>query len=118
MSDSSVRGITLLLLALAVGYSLLRLELTGSITHFLPSEDESELVELALELVDSPLSRRMVLSIGGGPARTRIAAELAEMLASHPEVAWVEAGFDADALRGFYELYFISENRSTLGPGG
>jgi predicted exporter len=108
MSEAGVRGLTVALLAALGLYCASRLEFTNSITHFLPSESEAELVELALELVESPLSRRMVLVIGGGDdaARSRAAAELAGALRSHPEVDWVEAGFDDEALRSLYELYF------------
>jgi len=107
MSDATVRWITVVVLALLGVYCVSRLELTNSITHFIPSEDQSELVELSLELVDSPLARRMVLSIGGGPERIEVAAKLAETLRSHPEVAWIETGFDEEALRRIYELYFV-----------
>jgi len=106
MSDAGVRWITVALLAVLSAYCVSRLELTNSITHFIPSKDEAELVELSLELVDSPLARRMVLSIGGGPERVGVAAKLAEALRSHPEVAWIETGFDEEALRRIFELYF------------
>lgn len=106
MSDAWVRGLTLGLLAALAAWCATRLELTNSITHFLPSGSDSELVELSLELVDSPLARRMVLAIGGGPERARVAAELADRLASHPEVSWVETGFDPEAMRALFELYF------------
>jgi predicted exporter len=106
VSESRVRGLTLGLLALLAAWCATRLELTNSITHFLPSGGDSELVELSLELVDSPLARRMVLAIGGGPERARVAAELAERLAGHPEVSWVEARFDPEAMRALFGLYF------------
>ena len=41
---------------------------------------ESPLVELSLELVESPLARKMVLSVEGGPECTVVAAALAERL--------------------------------------
>jgi predicted exporter len=89
----------------AVGlYGASRLEFTNSIKHFIPAV--GELGELSLELVDSPLARRMVISVGGGAQRVWVATALAESLRAHPEVAWVESGFDDDALRGIYELYF------------
>lgn len=106
MSDAGVRGLTLAVLATLGLYSASRLEITHSIAHFLPSGDESALVEISLALVDSPLTRRMVLAVSGGPERVRVAAELAAELRSHPEVAWVEAGFDEEALRALYGLYF------------
>ena len=106
MKDASARWITVVLLAGVGLYSVSRLEFTNSIQHFIPSEQEDKLVALSLELVDSPLARRMVISVGGGKKRAWIAAELAESLRSHPEAAWVESGFDDDAFRGIYELYF------------
>jgi len=106
MNDRRLRGLTVALLALLGSYCFARLELTNSITHFIPSRAEAELVELSLELVESPLSRRMLLSIGGGPERTAVATQLADALRTHPEIAWVETGLDEAALRGVYDLYF------------
>ncbi len=106
MSDTRVRGFTLFLLAALGLYCVLRLDLTNSITHFIPSPDDAELIELSLELVNSPLVRRMVLSVGGGPGRVRAAEELADALRTHPEVAWAESGVDEGALLSLYELYF------------
>ena len=112
MSDTRVRGFTLFLLAALGLYCLFRFDLTNSITHFIPSPDDAELVELSLELVNSPLVRRMVLSVGGGPGRVRGAEELADALRTHPEVAWAESGVDEGALLSLYELYF--ERRAYL----
>ena len=105
MNDARVRVITVVLLAAVGLYGASRLEFTNSIRHFIPST-EDELAKLSLELVDSPLARRMAISVGGGAKRVWVAAALAESLRAHPEVAWVESGFDDDALRGLYELYF------------
>jgi predicted exporter len=104
MNDARVRGITVVLLVAVGLYGASRLEFTNSIQHFIPAVDE--LGEISLELVDSPLARRMAISVGGGANRVWVAAALAESLRDHPEVAWVESGFDDDALRGLYELYF------------
>ncbi len=108
MSDARVRVLTVALLAALAVTCLSRLELTNSILHFLPSSSDAELVELSLELVESPLARRMVLAVAGGDsdARRGVAAGLSETLAAHPEVAWVSAGFGEAAVRGLYELYF------------
>ena len=75
MSEAGVRGLTLALLGVLGLYCATRLEFTNSITHFLPSESEEELVE-------SPLTRRMALVVGGGDgaARARAAAELWRLL--------------------------------------
>jgi predicted exporter len=106
VSDVWLRRGTLALVAALGCYILLRLEVTNSIVHFIPSRDDAALVELALELVDSPLARRMVLSIGGGPERHRIAHELAAALGSHPEVEWVTSEFGEEALGAVHQLYF------------
>jgi len=104
MNDARVRLITVALLAAVGVYGASRLEFTNSIKTFIPAVDG--LGEISLELVDSPLARRMAISIGGGAKRVQVAAALAESMRSHPEVAWVESGFDEAALRGLYELYF------------
>jgi predicted exporter len=120
MNDLRVRWITVALLAGVGLYGVSRLEFTNSIKSFIPAA--GELGDLSLELVDSPLARRMAISIGGGEKRSGAATALAESLRSHPEVAWVESGFDEDALRGIYELYFdrrvylISEKPATEIP--
>lgn len=106
MNARSVRGLTLVSLAALGLFCGLRLNLSTSITHFIPSHAEAELVQLSLELVDSSLVRHMVLSIEGGPERTQVAALLAESLRDHPEVTWVDAGLDEEALRGIYQIYF------------
>jgi predicted exporter len=106
VSDRSVRRLTLALLAALVIYSLSRLDLTWSITYFLPSRDDARLVDLSLELIDSSLSRRTVLAVGGAPDPRLAAAALADALSSHPEVAWVTHRLDADAVRTLYDLYF------------
>lgn len=106
MSDLRVRWLTVATLTVLGIYCVSRLEFTNSIIHFIPSRAEAELVELSLELVESPLTRRMLLSIGGGPERAATAAELAETLRDHPEVEWVDSGIDEEAFRGIYELYF------------
>jgi predicted exporter len=104
MTDARVRGITVVLLVAVGLYGASRLEFTNSIKTFIPAV--GELGEVSLELVDSPLAQRMAISVGGGANRVRVAAALAESLRDHPEVAWVESGFDDAALRGLYELYF------------
>jgi predicted exporter len=104
VNDARVRGITVALLVAVGLYGASRLEFTNSIRSFIPAV--GELGEISLELVDSPLARRMAISVGGGANRVRVAAALAESLRAHPEVAWVESGFDDAALRGLYELYF------------
>ena len=91
LSGSAVRGAefclafglgtvprTLVCLASLGTYCLTQLELTGSIAHFIPSRAEAELVQLSLELIDSQLTRRMVLLVEGGPEREQVAARRRE----------------------------------------
>ncbi len=87
-------------------YCARNLELTGSITHFIPAHVDARLVQLSLDLVDSPLTRRMVLAIEGGPERELVSRELASRVRAHPEVAWVEEELDADDLVAIHDLYF------------
>ena len=106
MNPSRIRPIVFCFFAVLCAYSFVRFELNHGLTHFIPSEHEAELVELSLELVQSRLSRRMVLSVGGGPHRDEVAQALGDSLASHPEVAWVETGFHEARAQAFFELYF------------
>lgn len=101
-----MRVLTGVVLGALVAVGALRLEVTSSMAHFLPSGGDSELAALSLEVANSALARRLVLCIGGSEARNRVAAALARGLSGHPEVAWVETGLDEDARRALYELYF------------
>lgn len=100
----------LVLLALGV-YAGLRFEVTTDITHFLPSASDRALATLSRSIAESGLSRTMVLSVQPPAA----AAGLAETLAAHPEVAWLERGPAPDLGEVFFELYhprrfhFLSE---------
>lgn len=130
MSEARVRISSFAVLAALLVYAGARLDLTNSIVHFLPSREGTELVRLSIEMVESPLARRMILAIGGDgsgadPAaeRARLATALAGTLRSHPEVAWAETGFGEAAVRGLYEvyferrIYFVSEEPVTETPG-
>src|SRR5262249_10823803 len=56
---------------------------------------------------DSTLTRTLILSVGGGdPEAVRAAARaLAERLATHPEVAWVQRGPTERLAQAVYDLY-------------
>ena len=69
MNDLRVRWITVALLVGVGLYGISRLEFTNSIKSFIPAA--GELGDLSLELVDSPLARRMAISIGGGGSSLR-----------------------------------------------
>jgi len=106
VTDGRIRALTIGGLAALAAFALARLDLTNSITHFMPTDSEAQLVALSLELVESPLSRRMVLLVDGGPESGEVAAELAAALTDHPEVAWIEHGLDDTHFEALYSLYF------------
>ena len=101
-----IRWITLLTFGSLAIYCFARLEMTNSITHFIPNRDQAELVELSLMLVESPLARRMLISVSGGPHSKQVGEALREGLQDHPEVVWVEQELDPEALETIYDLYF------------
>jgi len=98
---------TFIIFGLLAFYCLMRLEITNSITHFIPKQNEAELVELSLKLVESPLAQRMLISVSGGPNAKPVADGLRQVLRLHPEVEWVEDEIDPDAMRKLYDLYFV-----------
>ncbi|MAJ61096.1 MAG: hypothetical protein CBC48_14740 [bacterium TMED88] len=117
MSDWKIRAVSLVLVSLSALYCLFTFQISGSITHFIPDHAEAKRVQLTLDLLDSPLSRRMVLSIQGGEARNAVTANLVKRLREHPEVAWVESNqLDEETIRAVSEIYFerrvyfVSEN--------
>jgi predicted exporter len=97
---------TLAVFGLLALYCFTRLEITNSITHFIPKQNEAELVDLSLKLVESPLAQRMLISVSGGSNSEQVADELREVIKLHPEVDWVEAEFDPAAMRKLYDVYF------------
>jgi predicted exporter len=108
-----VRGLrpALLLAVAAVGmavYCAIHLRLGTDITRFLPVGSRSELAALSSRLMDSPLTRTVVISIGAEDSSVAIAAarDLAAALRDHPEVAWVRTGMDDADLEAIYRLYF------------
>ena len=117
MSDWKIRALSVFLIGLAALYCLSTFQISGSITHFIPDHAEATQVQLTLDLLDSPLSRRMVLSVQGGEARNVVTADLVKKLREHPEVAWVEDNqLNEETIRAVSEIYFerrmyfVSEN--------
>ncbi|MGF1469679.1 MAG: MMPL family transporter [Sandaracinaceae bacterium] len=89
--------------------ALPRLQVETAITHFLPSDEDRELAEVAREVAGSELSRLVILLVEGAPTPQRAVAAgraLATRLAEHPEVSWVRAGPRADLEETFYALYY------------
>ncbi|MEE3327822.1 MAG: MMPL family transporter [Myxococcota bacterium] len=106
MKDRTIRWLALSLLAFLAIYIFFKIETTNSIIHFIPNQDDAELVELSLKLVESPLARRMLISISGGKESSEVASSMREALKSHPEVDWIQSDLDQGALQEIYELYF------------
>lgn len=91
-----------------VVYCATHMRLDSDITKFMPGGQETPLSSLAMRLVDSELSRTMILTVGSEDLDAAVAAVrmLAEELKQHPEVSWVKMGIDADAMRAMYEIYY------------
>jgi len=106
MTDRGVRVVTLAALALLAAFSWQRVSPGGSITHFLPSGREAELAALARHMLESELSRSMVLRVSGDGDHRAAAAALADALAAHPEVAWVQGPDDDAAAEALFRVYF------------
>jgi predicted exporter len=99
-------GITLLV-AMA-GYSAANLHVTTDVTSFLAVSSGMENAVLARRLMNSELTRTMVLSLKGPDEETTLAAtgELATALAAHPEVDWIQSRLQPGVEQGFYEAYY------------
>ncbi len=95
-------GATLALLVFSAG----TLEVDNALTQFMPTSEEAELAAISRELIDSGLSRAMVLSVGGGNAPGPVAAALASALEGHPDIGSVRAGLGDDQLEALHRLYF------------
>ena len=88
-------------------FCVARLRVTTEITHFLPAGADHRLADLSRQLADSPLTRTLILSVGAPDADTArgAAVALAERLANHPEVAFVQRGPTPELAKAVYDLY-------------
>lgn len=111
-------------------FTAARMKVAGDITHFLPAGTDHQLAQLSRALSDSTLTRTLIVSIGAeqldaaqatDAARTAAAA-LAEGLAAHPEVAWVQRGPTDQLAQAVYQMYgsrlpyFVSDHPETEVP--
>jgi predicted exporter len=97
------------ILFLAMGVYIARnLELSTGIAHLLSESSEQELALVSSNLVDSSLTRSMVLAVSGPDLDTAMAAarQWAVVLDGHPEVASLRMGPDASFGESVFELYF------------
>jgi len=107
---SPVRSILILVAAiggLAIAVAT-RLSFGTDITNLMPEGDLGSLADISRRLTESELARSMVLNVGGPDTATAVAgaAALAELIAGHPEVAWLRAGVDDRQVQAIYDLYF------------
>jgi predicted exporter len=96
--------------AIAAGmaaFTAARMRVTTEITHFLPAGSDHRLAGLSRQLADSALTRTLILDVAGPDAEaTKAGARaLAERLAAHPEVAFVQRGPTPDLAKSVYDLY-------------
>lgn len=91
-----------------VVYCATQMRLDTDITKFMPGGGATPLASLATRLVDSELSRTMILSVSSEDLDVAVAAvrSLAEELQQHHEVSWVKAGLDPDSMQAMYEIYY------------
>ncbi len=115
----------LLLGVVLLGFSLVvatRLRVGSNITNLMPTGTEGTLAAISRHLMETDLSRTMVLSIGGDDLGRALAAAraLAAELSALPQVAWVRTGVGPDQMEAVYKLYFprrfyfVSEDPSTI----
>ncbi|HXN56929.1 MAG TPA: hypothetical protein VN874_11725, partial [Myxococcales bacterium] len=84
-----------LLVVLAMGlFCARRLRISTEITFFVPDAADQKLAEISRQLMDSPLTRGMILSVEAPNSETAIAAgkRLSAALRGDPEIAWIRGG--------------------------
>ncbi|NRA09322.1 MAG: MMPL family transporter [Myxococcales bacterium] len=100
--------IVIALLAMEAVYVTSRLELVTGLAHLLPDARDQELAWVSARLVDSPLTRTMVLSVSAPELPAAIAGmrEFAAAVAPHPEVASLRVGPEEGFPEAVHALYF------------
>jgi predicted exporter len=96
-------------LFLALGIFVARnLSVSTGIAHLLPESRDQELARVSSGLVDSPVTRTMVLAIRGPDLDTamRAARRWAPGLEAHSEVASLRTGPGTATAESVFELYF------------
>ena len=105
-------AIKILLAAIAMAamatYCALRMQVSADITHFLPGSEDRRLAGIARQLVDSTLTRTMIVSLQApDEAAAALASRaLAARLRADPEVEWLSNGPDSTVAESFYKLFF------------
>jgi predicted exporter len=93
--------------AMAV-FCALKMRVSSDVTQFLPGAQDRQLARIGAQLVDSSLTRTMILSVEGPSQPRSIAAakELAAFLRTDREVAWVNSSPEAGIEEDFFTLFF------------
>ena len=108
MSDRwKVLAAAAVLTAMAV-FCALRMRVSTDVTQFLPGAEDRQLARIGAQLVDSSLTRTMILSVEAPSQAQAIAAgkQLAGLLRTDPEVASVNNGPEPGLAQAFYALFF------------
>ena len=100
--------IVIALLAMEAVYVTSRLELVTGLAPLLPDARDQELAWVSARLVDSPLTRTMVLSVSAPELPAAIAGmrEFAAAVAPHPEGAALRGGPEEGFPEAVHALYF------------
>lgn len=108
MKPAHRRLVLALTAAAMAAYCATHLRIGTDITNFMPDGGRAELAALSRRLANSDLTRTMVISIGAEDPDTAIAAAdvLEDILARHPEVAWVESRVPDDIFEQARDVYF------------
>ncbi len=108
MRDRTRALIAAAVLAAMAGFCALRMRVSTDVTQFLPGAEDRQLARLGAQLLDSSLTRAMVVSVSA-PAQPRAiaaAVQLAELLRADPEVEWVNRGPAPELAERFHALFF------------
>jgi len=99
----------ILLIAGVGAWTFTHLRVSSEITHFLPSNEDRELAQIAREVSGSDLNRSLTLLVSGDDAAQSVAAAqaLVTRLSERDEVDWVRGGpGEGDMSEAFHALYF------------
>ncbi len=90
-----------------LAFCLKHFAISTDITQFLADERDAQLSDISKRVTESELTRTIILRVGGAAREQNLEAahQLAQVLAEHPEVAWVRNGIEAGQERAFSEIY-------------
>lgn len=109
VKDGALAAVVGFVLLLAMGlFTARNLELATGIAHLLPGSTEQDLARISSGLLDSSVTRTMVLSVSAQdlPSALSAAMRWKGVLANHPEVAAVRSGPGPAFEAGLFDLYF------------